>query len=504
MTKQELQRLTEIEKRVREIAVEWGLLTTEIIFEMVPAQRVLEGMAYEFPTNFSHWSFGRDYERYRTIYENTGHGIPYEQVWNFDVPRAFLVETNPLALNAMVVAHVYGHVDFFLGSRYLQHGRSMSYVADEARNAATRFAKYGEKYGKTAVEKIIDAGMSVRWHQNPDPFFEEQDEELVRERLLAFERAKLERFRDVKSEFKKADTKEEIEKIERRLEWLASKTPPEPTYDILNYIIKKSPKPLKPWMVDVLTVIRNQARALNPNRKTKMIDEGWATYWHVRIMRRLFEEGLLTEKEHGTFNEFHSGVTRETKKDFNWYRIGLALLEDIEERWNKGRFGRDYDQERNHAKRLAWDTSTGLGRQKLFEIRSFYSDRMAVEEFFTDDFIREQKLYIWIGVEEDDNMIYVIGEDDPAVIREELKRLMSTYGIPIVRVENGNRDHNSHLHLKHVFTGFELDPTYRNATLANIFYLWGRKIFIETQIESKPALVSCELEGRKVKIKTEK
>ena len=58
MTKQELQRLTEIEKRVREIAIEWGLLTTEIIFDVVPAQRVLEGMAYDFPTNFSHWSRG--------------------------------------------------------------------------------------------------------------------------------------------------------------------------------------------------------------------------------------------------------------------------------------------------------------------------------------------------------------------------------------------------------------------------------------------------------------
>ncbi|OGN03593.1 MAG: hypothetical protein A2651_03800 [Candidatus Yanofskybacteria bacterium RIFCSPHIGHO2_01_FULL_42_12] len=501
MTKKELDRLTEIEKRVKEIAVEFGLLTTDIIFEVVPAQRVLEGMSYMFPVNFSHWTFGRDYDKNRTIYEHTGHGIPYEQVWNFDVPRAFLVETNPFALNAMIVAHVYGHVDFFLGSRYSQHGRSMSYVAEEARNAATRFAKYEEKYDRVSVEKIIDAGMSVMWHQNPDPFFEEQDEEETRERLLDLEHAKLERFNDMKSEFKKPETRQEIEKIERHLERLSLKTPPEPTYDLIKYIATKSPKPLRPWMVDILTVLRNQARALNPNMRTKMLNEGWATYWHVKIMRRLFEEGVLTPEEHGVFSDFHAGVTRESKTSFNWYRIGLALLEDIEERWNKGRFGRDYDEERNHAERLSWDTRAQLGRQKIFEVRSYYTDRMAVEEFLTDDFIHEQQLYIWLTVTDGKDIIYVIGEDNPEIIRQEIKSMMTTYGTPIIRVKDGNYDGNNHLYLEHVFNGYELDQRYLSATLANILHLWGRKVYLETVIDGKDKLVSCEWEKKQIKIK---
>ena len=135
MKKRGIERLVEIEKRIKKIAEESGLLTTDITFEITTAQRVLEGMAYEFPVNFSHWTFGRDYEKYRTIYEHTGTGIPYEQVWNFDKPKAFLVETNPFALNVLVIAHVYGHVDFFLANRYLKQGRSFSNVAEEARNA---------------------------------------------------------------------------------------------------------------------------------------------------------------------------------------------------------------------------------------------------------------------------------------------------------------------------------------------------------------------------------
>lgn len=499
MNQKELQRMTEIEKRIREIAVEFGLLTTEIIFEIVSAQRVLEGMAYGFPTNFSHWTFGRDYERLKTIYKHTGSGIPYEQVWNFDVPRALLAETNPFALNVMVMAHVYGHVDFFLGSKYMQHGRSMSYVADEARNASIRFARYEEKYG-LEVEKVKDAGMSIMDHQNLDPFFEEQDEETVREQLLAIERAKLERFKDLKSEFKKPETKGEIEKIERNLERLTYTTPPEPTYDILKYVTMRSPRPLKPWMVDVLTVIRNQSRALAPNRRTKMLNEGWATYWHVRIMRRLFAEGLLTDEEHGIFNDFHSGVTREDKARFNWYRVGSAILEHVKERWDKGQFGREYDEEQSHAKRISWDTGAGLGNNKIFEVRSFYTDRMAVEEFFTDDFIREQQLYVWVGVENHDEMTYIIGEDNPEEIRKILKAMMSTYGIPIIRVKDGNHSGNSHLYLYHVFNGYELDQKYRDATLINTFFLWGKRVYLETVIDGKEGLVSCEGEKKKAKI----
>jgi len=472
MRTQEIERLIKIEKRIKEIAEEFGLLTAEITFEITTAQRVLEGMSYGFPVNFSHWTFGRDFEKYRTIYEHTGAGIPYEQVWNFDKPKAFLVETNPFALNILVIAHVYGHVDFFLANRYLKRGRSFSNIAEEARNASKRFKEYEARYGQKEVEKVIDAGMSIQWHQNPDPFFEEQDEEVVRERLMAFERAKLERFEDIKSKFKKPESKQEVEQIEKRLERLSTKTPPEPVYDLLDYITKRSPKPLKTWMIDVLTVIRNQARSLAPNRKTKGLNEGWATYWHVRIMRRLFEEGLITPEEHGTFNDFHSGVTQENKAGFNWYRIYLALFENIKERWDKGQFGREYEGERNTFKHSRWDTAVGLGNQKIFEVRSFYSDRMAIEEFFTNEFIREQQLYIWTSLPgENGDIFYVIAEDDPETIREILKNQFTYYGVPLIRVENGNHNSQNHLLLKHIWNGYELDPKYMKATLEKTHYL---------------------------------
>lgn len=152
MNHAEIERLIQLEKRICEIAKEFGLLTKEISFEVIPASRMLEGMAYMFPVNFAHWSFGRDYEKYKTIYEHSGAGIPYELVWNFKEPRAFLVETNPFVLNVLVVAHVYGHVDFFLGSRYL-HYNAVGLMSISQRPQETRLGASSVTKKSTAKKK---------------------------------------------------------------------------------------------------------------------------------------------------------------------------------------------------------------------------------------------------------------------------------------------------------------------------------------------------------------
>lgn len=485
MEKSELDRLRKLEVRIREIAEEMGLLTTDIMFEVVSAQRVLEGMSYNFPTNFSHWSFGRDYERNRTIYDHTGHGIPYEQVWNFDVPKAFLVETNPFALNVMILAHVYGHVDFFLSNRYSQHGRSFTDIAAEARNSAGRFQEYTDRYGLDEVESIIDAAMSIQWHQDLDPFAEEVPEEEIRERLIEVERAKLDRPDTIRGEFWKARTGEEIEAIEKNLRELMFKTPPQPEYDLLRYIRTHSPKPLRPMALDILSVIRNQARALSPSGRTKLLNEGWATYVHVHIMRQLFEEGLLTAEEHGVFNRFHSGVLRESKKSLNVYRVGYGLYEYIKEQWNRGRFGREFDECEDPHEKAYWDKGVNLGKEKIFEVRASVSDRMAVELYFRDEFIHEQGLYIYQEQidQKTGEVIDVIVENRPEMIRTILKRSFTLYGTPIIYVKDGNYNDNRELYLVHYTdprAPLELNPRYARGALEKISFLWGRPVHIET------------------------
>ncbi|MBI5421041.1 MAG: SpoVR family protein [Parcubacteria group bacterium] len=495
----DIERLKKIEKRIHEIAQEWGFLTTDIQFEIVGAQKMLEGMAYMFPVNFSHWSFGRDYEMHRTVYDHTGSGIPYETVWNFTPPVALLVETNPFALNTIIIGHVYAHVDFFLASKFLQLGRFFSDIADETYYAAERFREYEVQYGKDEVEKTIDAGMAIWWQQHPDLFFEEElDEDIARDRLLTTEREKARPGKDVASQFKQGGLEDEV--LRRKLRFLAERVPPEPIYDLLGYIARYSPL-LKSWQKDILSVMRNQARSLAPQRKTKLLNEGWATYWHVRFMRRLFEEGLLTAEEHGIYNDFHAGVTRENKVGFNWYRIGLALFEYIEEKYNKGRFGREYEACEDPVKKAYWDTHAMKGREKIFHVRSFYSDRMAIEEFFTDEFIHQMQLYIWEAYvdEKSGETTYYIAEKDPAVIRRMLTRSHTLYGIEPIVIQNANHNRSGHLYLNHLNTDVELDPKRRDGTLFHIFTLWGKPVSLETNIDDKR--VVCSFDGKKPEVK---
>lgn len=218
-----------------------------------------------------------------------------------------------------------------------------------------------------------------------------------------------------------------------------------------------------------------------------MLNEGWATYWHVRIMRRLFEAGLLTPEEHGVFNTMHARVTASSKKRFNWYRIGLALYEDVKERWDKGRFGREYERCRDQYQKSHWDTSAGLGKQKIFEVRSLYSDGRAVAELFNDDFIRSQNLYIYGQVKNSNKIFDIITNNDAESVRQVLKRILGIH-TPKITIQDGNLNGSNALLLRHHYTGQELDLAYCEKTLENIQHLWGRTVYLET-VENKVPIV---------------
>ena len=227
-----------------------------------------------------------------------------------------------------------------------------------------------------------------------------------------------------------------------------------------------------------------------PNARTKMLDEGWATYCHVRIMRRLFQEGLLTPEEHDVFNKFHSGVVQDQKIRFNVYRNGLALFEYIEDRWNKGRFGREYDECTDPRKRAQWDTHAMQGKEKIFQVRSIYSDRAAVEEFFTDEFIRDMRLYVYEATQDriTGETIYKIVEDRPEVMRYTLRRMFVSHGVEPIAVVDSNFENRHELYLTHEHDGLDLEPKYARGTLENIRYLWGRRVHLETIADEKPVV----------------
>ena len=478
MNRKQIDRLNNIEKEISKIAQEMGLSTTETEFEIVSSRKMIESIAYRFTSNFSHWSFGRDYDKQKTLYEHQGAGIPYETVWNSIPPKAFLVETNPVILNILVMAHVYGHVDFNLENKYMRSAADYMDLAREARNAEKRFREYEREYGLDAYEQTIDSAFSVCWHLPPDLLGDQEDEEAYRERLINL---KTERIRGIqKREFHQ--DKHEIEKLKSEISKLKHKTPPLPVYDILRYVMDHSPKPLEDWQKDILSTIREQTMFFEFQKRCKLLNEGWATYVHLQIMRRLYEKKLITPEEHMEFSSFHAKVTRENPQSLNWYRVGLKLYEDLIYRWNRGMHGKRFRETKDPDKWTTYNRKHNKGIEKIFEVRKNYTDRMAIEEFFDEEFIRDAEIYLWNETVDPQTgeIKQFIAEDDPVRIKQVLKNYFSLYGTPVITIEDGNYNNNRELYLRHEFTGQELNPMMESGALENLYYLWGKPIHLET------------------------
>jgi stage V sporulation protein R len=229
-----------------------------------------------------------------------------------------------------------------------------------------------------------------------------------------------------------------------------------------------------------------------PQRRTKIMNEGWATFWHMKIMDLLFQEGLLTAEEHGYYNLYNARVLAANPRVLNPYLVGLRILEDIEERWNKGRFGREWEECEDPGKKEAWDLRLGQGRGKIFEVRQCYSDRFFIEQFLTEKLVHDLNLYLYEGQQVDQEIRYVVSERDWRRIKNLLVFHLSTFGIPLITVEDGDYKGKRELYLKHAYDGIELDSEYREKTMGHVFYLWDRPVHLESVVKEEKVVFTFD------------
>ena len=137
--------------------------------------------------------------------------------------------------------------------------------------------------------------------------------------------------------------------------------------------------------------MREEAYYFAPQGQTKIMNEGWASYWHSTIMttRALKDHEIIDYADH------HSGTMATQPGQLNPYKLGIELFRDIEDRWNKGRFGKEWDECDDLRARRAWDKKLGAGREKIFEVRKHYNDVTFIDEFLTPEFAIEQKLFVF-------------------------------------------------------------------------------------------------------------
>ena len=210
--------------------------------------------------------------------------------------------------------------------------------------------------------------------------------------------------------------------------------------------------PLENWERDVLGMIREEIYYYLPQRQSKVMNDGWASYWHSKIMT----EKAMEDSELISFADHHAGVVSANRGQLNPYKLGVELYRNIEERWNKGQFGKEWDECDDWELRRHWDRRTGLGREKIFEVRKHYNDITFIDEFLTLDFCREHKLFAF-GYNTKRNR-WEIESRKFEVIKRKLLDSITNLGQPFIAVEDANFENRAELLLGHRHEGADLDP----------------------------------------------
>ncbi len=469
--------LSEIREEIRGHAAAYGLDFFEVIFHILDFNGINEVAAYGgFPTRYPHWRFGMEYDRLSKGYKYGLQKI-YEMVINNDPCYAYLLSANQLVDQKIVMAHVYGHCDFFKNNVWFS--KTNRKMVNEMANHGVRIRRYMERYGLEKVEAFIDACLSIEnlidYHA---PFI--QRKEKRGGRALNGEEEVPARVRKFKSkdymndfinprEFIDAEMRKLQETMEQKKQF-----PETPQKDVLRFLIEHAP--LENWERDLFSMIREESYYFAPQGQTKIMNEGWATFWHSTIMT----QKCLKDSELIDYADHHSGTLGTRPGVINPYKVGLELFRDIEERWNKGRFGKEYEECDNSAEKKKWDRKLGLGREKIFEVRKIYNDITFIDTFLTEEFCEKHKLFTYRFNPQ--TGVYEIADRDYRKVKAKLLFGLTNFGQPLIYVVEGNYRNRGELLLKHHHEGIGLKQDYARDTLKNLQIIWRRPVYLETVV----------------------
>ncbi|MEJ2636315.1 MAG: SpoVR family protein [Calditrichia bacterium] len=482
--------ILEVQPEIEEYARNYGLDFFPTVFELIDYDTMNQLAAYGgFPIRYPHWRFGMEYDQLAKGYRYGLQKI-YEMVINTDPCYAYLMNVNNLTDQKLVMAHVFAHCDFFKNNFYFSHTNRK--MIDEMANHGTRIRRYIDKFGLQAVENFIDTCLTLEnlidYHA---PYVQRKPES--GKKNPEANAPKIKRLRSKKYMEKYINPPEFIEqqiKDREAREHVQYPFPPEPERDVLNFLIEFAP--LTDWQRDVLGIIREEAYYFAPQGMTKIMNEGWATYWHSTIMT----QKALHPAEIVDYAEHHSGTVASHPGRLNPYRLGVMLFKDIEDRWNKGKFGKEYEECDDIKLKRTWDKKTNLGRQKIFEVRKLYNDVNFIDTFLTEGFSREHNMFSFAFNKENER--YEIESRDFKVIKQRLLQSLTNLGQPIISVIDANFKNRGELLLFHQFEGVELEQNYCHDTLINLYQIWNRPVHIQTNLEEEAVMMSYEGEDIKM------
>ncbi|MEX2571482.1 MAG: SpoVR family protein [Gemmatimonadota bacterium] len=472
--------LADLQQAVEEHARGFGLDFFDIVYEVLDWEEINEVAAFGgYPARYPHWRFGMEFVELSRSY---AYGLSkiYEMVINNDPTYAYLLTANHFVDQKLVMAHVCGHGDFFKHN-FMFAGTNRK-MLDEMANHATRVRRYMERHGADTVERFLDDCLSLEnlidyshvaipSRRRPDRDRDDEPSSGQPRRLRA--KGYMDSFINPP-----AALEAERERLAEAAQREPRSLPEEPVRDVLLFLQEHAP--LERWQRDVIGIVREEAYYFAPQGRTKIMNEGWASYWHSRLMT----EKLLEPQELVDYADHHSGTMATGPGRLNPYKLGIELWRDIEQRWDKGRHGADWAACDDYVLRERWDSGAMEGRSKIFEVRRHYNDVTFIDEFLTPDLVRSHGLFTYDYDARAGQ--FVISDRDFAAVKERLLFSLTNFGQPAVELVDANYLNRGELLLVHRFEGVPLKLDQALETLEKLYAIWKRPVNLETAIDGEP------------------
>jgi stage V sporulation protein R len=476
--------LQAVREEIEGYARGYGLDFFEVIFERVDYDQINSLAALGgFPVRYPHWRFGMEYDQLSKGY-TWGLQKIYEMVINTDPAYAYLMKANNIVDQKIVMAHVFGHVDFFKNNYWFS--KTNRKMLDVMANHAVRVRASMDRHGQEKVESFIDRCLTIENLIDPylpflNPKKRNKRADEVEEEEKTSDPGKLKINRQYMDSF--INPPEFLESQKKKLEEFTKKSkqiPAEPEKDVLLFLLEYAP--LESWEQEILSMVREEAYYFAPQWQTKIMNEGWASYWHSMIMTRK----ALKDSEVIDFADHHAGTMAVQPGRVNPYKVGIELFRDIEERWNRGKFGKEYDECEDRLLKASWDKNLGLGRQKIFEVRKVCNDVTFIDEYLTEEFVERFKLYTYAFNRRTNQ--YEIADRDFKKVKEKLLFQLTQRGLPFIYVTQGNYQNKGELLLWHKHQGLDIDPQWARETLRALADIWRRPVNVETEVDGQKKL----------------
>ena len=461
------------EREIARVAADYKLDTYPNQLEIISSEQMIDAYSLAgLPVGYSHWSFGKQFLATEQNYRHGHIGLAYEIVINSNPCISYLMEENTATMQALVIAHAaFGHNSFFKGNYLFRTWTNADAIIDYLVFARDYIAECERCHGESEVELIIDschALMNYGVDTCRQPNDRSDDDERAKE--IAHEKYLEEQYNDLWR------TLPNDPHADRRVQ--EAKFPSEPQENILYFIEKNAPH-MEPWKREIVRIVRKMAQYFHPQRQTKVMNEGWACFWHYTILNTLYDQGYLSDGSMLEFLQSHTSVIFQPGFDdpryngINPYALGFAMMTDIrricehpsaeDRRWFPDIAGSD------------WLKSLD------FAMRNF-KDESFVAQYLSPKLIRDLKLFSILDDDSDDHLtINAIHDDDGySQIRRELAEQYNLASQqPDIKIVDANRRGDRSLTLAHIRRSRHRLDDNAGEVLKHVASLWGFDVRLE-------------------------